>query len=210
MAYVRAQDREAQVVAAAIRVLSRVGVPAATVRAVAAEADMPLGTLHYVFPSKDQLMRAVLAAVIDDISDALRSDLELDKGVAHALRHGIGAFWEKLVAHDIGLQVMQYELTMYSLRGEVDGGLARFQYERYNSLVTQFCEQAAQASGERCAVGFDSLGRLALSVVDGLILQYIAKPDPERARRDLDNALDMLVVYADPQPVTRGGKRRTA
>ena len=203
MAYVKAAEREEQIVAAAITEFSEKGVPGTTLRAVAARAGIPLGTLHYVFPSKDQLLRAVIMAVIREISDALRAELEVDKGLEHALRHGVGSFWNKLVTSRVGLQIMQYELMTYSLRSDSDEGLAQLQYERYSALVTEFFERAAQAAGERCAVGFDTLGRIALAQVDGLILQYIAKPDLDRARRDLNHALDMLVLYADPQPVER-------
>ncbi|MFD6397462.1 TetR/AcrR family transcriptional regulator [Nocardia sp. NPDC060249] len=208
MVYVKASEREEQIVAAAVAVLSTVGVPATTLRAVAAEAGIPLGTLHYIFPTKDKLLGAVITAVIGDISEALRAQLELDKGVEHALRHGVTSFWEILVADRIGLQIMQYELMTYSLRTEAGGSLAQLQYERYRSVVTEFCEQAAQAAGERCAVGFDTLGRLALAQIDGLILQYVSKPDADRARRDLNQALDMLVLFADPQPVARSATRR--
>ena len=200
MAYVKASEREGQIVAAAMRVLRDVGVAGTTLRGVAAEAGIPLGTLHYVFPSKDLLLRAVIAAVMDDVVDAVRADLQLDRGVAHALRQGVTNFWTTLVESDTGLQIMQYELAMYSVRSEGSGGLAQLQYERYTALVTQFCAQAAQAAGERCAVDFDSLGRLALALVDGLIVQYVTNPDSERARRDLDRAVDMVVRFADPQP----------
>lgn len=204
MAYVRAADRERQIVAAAITVLSAVGVPGTTLRAVAAQAAIPLGTLHYVFPSKDEMLRAVIATVIDDVVDAVAAGLELDRGVAHALRHGVVNFWDALVARDAGLQIMQYELAMYSVRSQGAGGLAQLQYERYTALVSRFCERAAAAAGERCAVDFGTLGRLTLAVVDGLIVQYVASPDAERARRDLDRAIDMLVAFADPQLVAGG------
>ncbi|MBO2463247.1 TetR/AcrR family transcriptional regulator [Actinomadura violacea] len=209
MAYVRAAEREEQIVAAAIRVLSEVGVPGTTLRAVAAEAGVPLGTLHYGFPSKDKLFRAVIATVIRDISDALAAGLELDRGVEHALRQGVTSFWSTLVEGGVGLQLMEYELAAYSLRSEPEGGLARLQFERCGSDVTEFCEQAARAAGERCAVGFDTLGRIALAQVDGLILQYVARPDPVRARRDLDHALDMLVLFAVPRPVPHGATERS-
>jgi len=205
VAYIKATEREGQIVAAAMRVLSDVGVAGTTLRGVATEAGIPLGTLHYVFPSKDQLLRAVIAAVMDDVVDAVRADLQLDRGVAHALRQGVTNFWSTLVESDTGLQIMQYELAMYSVRSEGAGGLAQLQYERYTALVTEFCAQAAQAAGERCALDFDSLGRLALALVDGLIVQYVTSPDSERARRDLDRAVDMVVQFADPQPIDSVG-----
>lgn len=208
MAYVKAAEREQQIVEAAIKVLSEVGVPATTLRAVASEAGVPLGTLHYIFPAKDKLLQAVIVRIIDDISTTLRAGLVLDQGVAQALRNGVMNFWHELVESGIGLQIMQYELATYSMRSQGPGGLVQLQYDRYSSLVTEFCEQAAQAAGERCAVGFDVLGRITLAQIDGLILQYVANPDIDRAHRDLSTALDMLVLFADPQPVER--KRATS
>lgn len=201
MAYVKAAERHEQIVAAAIRVLSDVGVPGTTLRAVAAEAGIPLGTLHYVFPSKDQMLRAVIAAVIDDVVATVHDSLQLDQGLAHVLSHGVTTFWDALVEGDVGVQVMQYELAMYSVRSEGSAGLARLQYDRYTALVTEFCEQAANAAGERCAVDFATLGRLGLAMLDGLIIQYVASRDGQRARRDLDRGIQMLVALADPQPV---------
>ncbi|QNG17739.1 TetR/AcrR family transcriptional regulator [Rhodococcus triatomae] len=201
MAYVKAADREAQIVEAAIRVLSTVGVANTTLRAIAAEADIPLGTLHYVFPSKDTLLRAVIAALIDEVLVTVKSGLELDRGVAHAIRQGVTRFWDTLVEGDLGLQIMQYELAMYSVRSQGPGGLAQLQFERYTALVTEFCAQAAEAAGERCAVDFGTLGRLSLAVLDGLIVQYVTDSDPARARRDLDSAVEMVIGYADPQTV---------
>lgn len=200
MAYVKAAEREGQIVAAAVRVLAAVGVAGTTLRAVAAEADIPLGTLHYVFPSKDKLLRAVIAAVIAQVIDTVRANLELDRGVEHALRHGVGAVWDTLVDGEIGLQIMQYELAMYSARGEGPDGLARLQFDSYTALVTDFAERAARAANEHCAVDFATLGRLCLAVVDGLIIQYVSNPDPARAHRDLTHALDMIITYAAPRP----------
>jgi AcrR family transcriptional regulator len=201
MAYVRAAEREQQIVAAAIRVLGDVGVPNTTLRGVAAAADVPLGTLHYVFPSKDKLLRAVIAAVIDDVLAAVGAHVDVGRGVAHAMRHGVTTFWTTLVEGEIGLQIMQYELELYSARTEGPGGLAHLQYERYTTLIADFCERAAHDAGERCAVDFGTLARLSLALVDGLILQYIASPDDARARRDLDRAVDMVLVLADPRPI---------
>ncbi|MGV9801745.1 TetR/AcrR family transcriptional regulator [Mycobacterium sp. NPDC003449] len=206
MAYVKAAEREKQIIAAARTVLASVGVSATTLRLVASEAGIPLGTLHYVFPSKEQMLRAVIDAVVGEVLDTVAADLELDRGVEHAIRYGAFRFWDTLVQGDVGAQIMQYELAMYSARTSGTGGLAL--YERYTSLITEVCEQAARWAGERCAVGFDTLGRLCLAVIDGLIVQYVANPDPERAHRDLGRAVDMIVAFADPKPVTKTRARR--
>ncbi|MGB3482009.1 MAG: TetR/AcrR family transcriptional regulator [Mycobacterium sp.] len=208
MAYVKATERERQIVAAARRVLSAVGVSSTTLRAVATEAGIPLGTLHYVFPSKEKMLRAVIAAVIGEAIETVRAELPLDRGVANAIRQGGNRFWDTLVDGDIGVQIMQYELAMYSARTPDQSGLAQLQFEQYTSLMTELCEEAASAAGECCAVDFGTLGRLCLAVVDGLIVQYVANPDADRGRGDLNHAIDMLVALADPQPAAGTRTRR--
>ncbi|KAA0084776.1 TetR/AcrR family transcriptional regulator [Mycolicibacterium sp. P9-64] len=204
MAYVKAADREEQIVAAARRVMATVGVSATTLRAVASEAGIPLGTLHYVFPSKEKMLRAVIAAVIAEVLHTVGDGLQFDQGVEHAIRNGAHRFWDTLVEGDVGVQITQYELAMYAARTQDLGSLARLQYEQYTSLITELLEQAATSAGERCAVDFDTLGRLCLAVIDGLIVQYVSHPDADRAHRDLNRAIDMIVAFADPQPVSSG------
>jgi AcrR family transcriptional regulator len=198
VAYIRAADRQEQIVAATIRVLEAGGVSGTTMRAVAAEAGMPLGTLHYTFPSRDELLRTVITRVVDDTSAALREALDLEQGVEHALRQGVRTFWDRLLDGGTGVQVMQYELAMYSARSDA-GGLARLEFARYTDLLTELCSEAAAFAGEECAVPPDVLGRLVLGVVDGLVLQHIANPDLARSERDLAHALDMLVALAAPR-----------
>lgn len=200
MASSRAQQREEHIVNAAIAVLSRVGVPSTTLRAVAAEAELPLGTLQYAFATKDALMRAVIERVVDEVTTALRADVDVSQGVANALHHGVFSFWHRLVEHSVGLQTMQYELTTYAIRSDNHSDLARLQYQRYSSTVADFCRDAAQAADEQCAIDFDVLGRLVLACVDGLILQYVADSDDARAEADLAESLRVWVQAANPTP----------
>lgn len=65
-AYVRAADREQQLLAAANRVLVRDGFAGLTLRTVAAEADVRLSTLQYIFPTRAQLLQALTNKVLQD------------------------------------------------------------------------------------------------------------------------------------------------
>ena len=56
-------ERRAQLVRAALTVASRDGIEAATVRAIAAEAGVSLGVVHYCFEDKNELLREVGEAV---------------------------------------------------------------------------------------------------------------------------------------------------
>lgn len=193
MVYLDVTERRPQLIAAARSVLARDGVVKATLRAVAAEAGVPLGTLQYVFPSKELLLRAVIEDVVNEIAEVLGTLADADQGLEHALRTALTSFWERLVETDDGLQLMQYELTIYSLRNAGQEELARWQYERYADVIAEWCQLAASAGGETCRVPFGQLARVILAGMDGLILQHVSDPNPTRSRQNLDALIEALV-----------------
>jgi AcrR family transcriptional regulator len=149
MAYMEASARSRQLVAAARAVLSREGVARTSLRAVAAEAGVSLGTVQYIFPSKELLLRAVIEDVVEEIAGILKDSVQLEGGLAHAIRHGLTTFWSELVAQQTNLQLMQYELTTYALRTSGQEPLARWQYERYARARPARCR--SPASPEYCS-----------------------------------------------------------
>ena len=200
MVYVEASVRSRQFVAAARTVMSRDGVASTSLRAVAAESAVPLGTLQYVFPTKDLLLRAVVEDVVDDVARLLEGSVEADRGLAHAIRQGVTGFWANLVVGQINDQIMQHELLTYVLRQPGNEDIARTQYARYSSVIAQGCQAAAEAAGEVCAVPYDRLARTMLAGVDGLIIQYISDPDADRAAQDLETLIEMLLATAAIRP----------
>jgi AcrR family transcriptional regulator len=151
MVYIEAAVRRRQLVASARSVLMRDGVARASLRAIAEEAGIPLGTLQYVFPSKDLLLRAVIEDVVEELAALLKEDVELGDGLEGAIRHGVRAFWSGLVAEERNLQLMQYELTTYALRTAGQEDLARWQYEQYCGVVAAWLQEAADNAGETFA-----------------------------------------------------------
>lgn len=205
MAYIEASVRRGQLIAAARSALARHGVAKTSLRAVAAEAGVPLGTMQYVFPSKEQLLRGVIEDVVHEIAEVLKGSAHLEDGLEHAIREGVTSFWSQLVSGHIGLQLMQYELTTYALRTSGQESLAHWQYERYAGVVAEWCEEAARQAGETCAVPFAQLARVIVAGVDGLILQHVCDPDETRSRGDLDAMIEMWVSLAG---VRRAPRRR--
>src|SRR3954447_7658477 len=206
MAYVKADDRRAQLVQAARVVLCRDGVTGTTLRAVATEAGVPLGTLHYVFPSKEQLITAVVDDIRDEVSAVFRS-AEVDAGLEHAIRHGVDNYWQQLVVDQPELALMRHELFVYALRTPGLERLARRQIDGYARIVAEWCQEAAGKAGETCAVPFDTLGRVLVGSVIGIVLHYLGERDPGRSHSDLQAATEMLVRLAGVHPtpnITQG------
>jgi AcrR family transcriptional regulator len=200
MPYVEASVRSKQLVAAAEAVLIRDGVGRLTMRAVAAEAGVLLGTVTYVFPSKEMLLRAVIEDVAAGIGEILKSSADTGRGLEHAIRDGAQRFWTTLVEDQEGLQIIQYELTIYALRTPGLESMARWQYDRYARIVAAWCQEAASNAGETCAVPFDTLARVLVAAVDGLVLQFVCDPDVTRAREDLQAVIEMVISLASPAP----------
>jgi AcrR family transcriptional regulator len=79
------EDRRDALVQAAVRVIARGGVVAATTRAVVAEARMPLGAFHYVFASREELLAEVVRTVTD--GERMAAELALTELSLYGLRH---------------------------------------------------------------------------------------------------------------------------
>lgn len=201
MANVKASDRRRQLVAAARAVLSRDGVVGATLRAVAAEGQVPLGTLHYIFPAKEEMITAVLEDIRQEVSAVFQA-AEIDAGLDHAIRHGLDNYWKQLVLNDPQLALMRHELFVFAMRTPGLENQARWQIEGYTRIVAQWCQQAANNAGEVCAVPFDTLARVLVGSVMGTVLEYLSDQDKARSARDLHAVMDMLIRLAAVRPAS--------
>ena len=203
MVYVKASERHGQLVSAARAVLVRDGITSATLRSVAAEAGVPLGTLHYVFASKELLIRAVIEDVRDEVSAVLAGVAEKHVGLERAIREGLKAFWEQLIVGDPRQPLMRHELFLYAVRTPGLEGLARWQVEGYELIVAAWCQDAADKAGELCAVPFDTLARAVVGGVMGIALQYLGDQDRARSLRDVEVLSEMIIRLAAVRPAAR-------
>lgn len=204
--YVKASERHGQLVSAARAVLVRDGIAATTLRSVAAEAGVPLGTLHYVFPSKELLIRAVIDDVRDEVSAVLTGVAEKHAGLERAIRDGLRAFWEQQIVGDPRQPLMRQELFLYAVRTPGLEGLARWQVEGYGRIVAAWCQDAANNAGELCAVPFDTLARALVGGVMGIALQYLGDQDRTRSLRDVEVLSEMVVGLAAVRPASRSAR----
>ena len=178
------EERREQIVEAAIAVMSRRGVAAATTRQIAEEAALPLSSIHYCFGGKEALTNAVLERIVELIRAAASEDLEGTGSLGEAIGMMARSFWS-LVEADTGLQTMQYELTLGALRGG-SPEFARHQYDAYVAIGEGLFEEVTARTGERSAVPFRQLARFLVAGLDGLILQHLTDPDPERSRAEVE------------------------
>jgi AcrR family transcriptional regulator len=200
LVYVGSAVRSRQIIAAARAVLLREGVGGMTVRAVAQEAGIPLGTLQYVFPNKQLLLRAVIEEYVEEIAELLKASSEVDAGLEHAITQGVWTFWNDLVVAEVPMQLLQYELTVHALRTPGLEDLARWQYERYTDVVVGWLEESSRRAGEVSLVDYRRLARLLVAGIDGLILQFVVHPGTHRGRDDVEELIAMIIAHARVRP----------
>lgn len=197
MTRIPSSDRRALLVQAAIRVIAKRGVGGATTRAIVAEAEMSLASFHYAFRSHAEMMREVVAFVVDAEVASVFGSLRLGSDIRAAVRAGLQAYLDYVIADPGHEQVMQ-ELMQYALRTPGLEGLAAEQYEAYHLGVTGVLVEGAAVSTVEWTLPVRDVARLVVTITDGVTLAWLADRDTAAAERVLDFAADSLAALAVP------------
>jgi len=203
MPRIPSSDRREMLVQAAIRVIAKHGVAGATTRAIVAEADMSLASFHYAFRSHSEMMREVVAFVVDAEVASVFESLRLGSDIRRALRAGLQAYLDYVIA-DPGHEMVMQELMHYALRTPGLEQLAAEQYEAYHAGVTSILVEGAAVSLVEWTVPVRDVARLVVTTTDGVTLAWLADRDTAAAERVLDFAADSLAALAAPIRISEG------
>lgn len=203
MARLSSEERRAAIIRAAVRVIARQGLAAATTRAIMSEARMPLASFHYAFRSRDEMIRDLVAFVVGEERMVILASLRPGADARSAIRAGIQAYFE-LVVSEPGREQAMFELLHYALRTPALADLPRFQYDSYHRVVTEVLLAGALHAGVEWSIPVDDLARLAVALTDGLTLSWLADRDDAAAARLMDSMADALAAFStDPaRPVS--------
>ena len=197
MTRIASAQRRALLVQAALRVIAAHGVPAATTRAIVAEAGMSLASFHYAFRSHDEMMGELVAYVVDAESSAAFAVLQPGTDIRTSLRDGLQAFLDYVIADPGHEQVMQ-ELMQYSLRTPGLEPMAREQYASYHRAVAKLLVAGAEAAAVRWTAPVEHVARLVVTVTDGLTHAWLADRDAAAAAPVIDFAAHAIAALAEP------------
>ena len=164
----RGEERRRAILDAALRVISRAGVGATTHRAVAAEAEVPLGTVTYHFGSIDNLLESALRWFVEQETTRLRAVAE---GLAAAPRAApdeiADAIVGELATEPRGSALPQFERYLEAARRPSLQPAAQECLAAYGAVA----EAALRAAGSpRAQEG----ALLFVAMVDGLALHQMA------------------------------------
>lgn len=209
MARVPTAERRLQFVRSAARVIAQDGLAAATTRRIAAEADAPLASLHYCFRSKDELLQEVYHFLSRDYAQSLPPMVAADAGLDTVVRAHARRIWERMLAepHE---QVTTFELLLRRFRVSADEepqalAMNRSMYEGWIRSTCELFESAARNAGEEVPDNLELCARLFIAGIDGISMQHLADPDPERSAALVDG-----LAAAVAGTLTDTGKSRKA
>lgn len=192
-------------------IAERGGVSSVTIRAVAEDAGVSLGVVHYCFESKEALVAAMGEALVLQLSQALRYAFGQarteeaqtgERGLRELLHSGISAMWPIIEATP-DRQLLTYEITAYGLRQQaagaaLAGSIATKQYETMDAEAIEFLETSAAHVGMRWTEPVSHIARFALAVLDGIVLRWLVDRDGEAVLAELDDLVQMVTRKAVP------------
>ena len=89
-------DKREAILAAALRLIARLGLHATPMSAVAKAAGVAAGTLYLYFPSKEAMINALYLEVLADRDRSMAADAEGARRAGAIGRAGLWAFWHGL------------------------------------------------------------------------------------------------------------------
>ena len=89
-------DKREAILAAALRLVARLGLHNAPMSAVAREAGVAAGTLYLYFPSKEAMLNALYLHLLEDRDRSMRPDAAAPADTTASPRDGLWSFWHGL------------------------------------------------------------------------------------------------------------------
>jgi AcrR family transcriptional regulator len=195
MSPVQASEHRSAIVGAAIRLMAREGVAAASTRRIAAEAGVAQATIHYVFGTKTELYRAVLEAVSANLVRAVEAGLSPQGQWTEEVAGASRAVWE-ITQSSPSTALLLVELTAHALRDDELRDLAEGLYDNYQRLAEDAVRTLLARSERGPRIPLEEIARLSVAGLNGLVLSFLVHRDRDRSKRDLANLIDSLVAVA--------------
>ena len=185
-----------QIIRGAIEALIETGLASVTTRKIAEKADVNLATLHYYFENKDALLIGALEMIIAEMSNALSADVSQQRDINTCIDNVISNSW-KLILQTRDIQILQYELTLYTIRNPKTLSLAKFQYDSYCKLYENAFQHVLSKKKQVSKIDIAELVRFVVAGMDGIILQHLVGTEEaisSRSIKQLIKAAQALVA----------------
>lgn len=196
-------ERRTQLVEAALRVAAGAGVEAVTIRAVAHEAEVSLGTVHYCFRDKDELLHAMGQSIRVEASEQIMAAIQqgasagLDFAtLAHACSDALLAGLKKYRQ----VRLLLLEIATTGARNPALRPTALLHLEQSTEMARVLVKGFSDVAQVRYRVDIGQVARAVTAFVDGVELAWLVDEDDERAREGFHMLADLLTTYVAEEP----------
>ncbi len=190
-------ERRQQLVGAALTVARTHGIDAATVRAVATQAGVSLGVVHYCFEDKSELLRAVAEQVPGEASAPVIEALPERATIVDALAIAVETLW-RTMRENRDARILSHELTVAGLRDDGLTDVIQTQYAQSRATAELFLTRIAEVTRVEWTVPLGPLCRSMVAVVDGYSLGWLVDGDDDAARNGLHGYARYLAGLTRP------------
>jgi AcrR family transcriptional regulator len=195
MAHVSAAERRPQLIKAAIDLMTREGVAAGSTRAIAAELGVAQATVHYTFGTKEDLYRAVMEQVTDNLVAQVERAAPTDASFEETVVTLAEAFWRTVIEQPEAHQLLT-ELNMLALRTPHLKEALHSHYTQVLAVTAKLISEAAERTGHQLAQPAETIARFFLAGFDGLTMQHLSLPDEQAERLCLEALISALLAMA--------------
>jgi AcrR family transcriptional regulator len=172
-------------VLAAFNQIAQRGFEGLRTREVADEVGVNIATLHYYFPTKEALIRGVLAEAMR----RFRSTLQPHGSPADQLRNHLRAV-HKLLDDDPQLGLVMGELALRSARDRSMAGIMREMNDGWHRTLRGLLRRAAAAGHLKPELNSDGVAALIVATLTSMTLPTVSSADrKDQALRQLERML---------------------
>ncbi|MBP2328162.1 AcrR family transcriptional regulator [Kibdelosporangium banguiense] len=196
--HVSADVRREQLVAAALRVMKRDGIAAATTRAICAEAGMPHGAFHYCFRSKQELYAALLAADINTGLDGVWPVITPQADPTSTIRTLLRTFFSTVEA-DPETELVLTELIGFALREPELHGLPAWEHRAYLAKAVVHLERLADEAQLDYTIDIQLLAEMVVATLSGVTSSWLSHRDNRIAHESLDQFAVLFAGLTRPR-----------
>jgi AcrR family transcriptional regulator len=172
-------------VLAAYREIAERGFEGLRTREVASEVGVNIATLHYYFPTKESLIRAVL----DHAMGRFRTTLAPHGSPADQLRNYLRAT-RKLLLEEPELGAVMAELALRSVRDDSIGTIMNEMYDVWHTTLRGLLRRAVKEGKLRPEVDNDAVAALIIATLTSMTLPVMSDASRgDQALRQLERWL---------------------
>jgi len=179
------EKRREELVLAAYREIAEHGFEGLRTREVANDVGVNIATLHYYFPTKESLIRAVL----DHALGRFRTTLTPRGSPSDQLRNYLRSV-RRLLVEEPELGAVMAELALRSVRDRSIGEIMNEMYDLWHVTMRGLLRRAVREGGLRPEMDSDAVAALIIATLTAMTLPMMTRPTRgDRALRQLERWL---------------------